>query len=89
MGWRELCDSVLILFQAVVVYSGVSGGCLKACLAAVIDQCRGRFARAEGREDESKGGSKGEMMKKGALSVLVILIYSTLYTLKSFAVLPK
>lgn len=41
----------------------------------------------EEREDER--GSKGEMMKERALSVLVVLIYSTLYTLESFAALPK
>ena len=36
-----------------------------------------------------EGGRKVETMKEGALSVLVILIYSTLYTLKRFAPLPK
>lgn len=60
---------------------------LKAHLAAVIDQRRRRLACMEEREDER--GNKGEMMKEGALSVLVVLIYSTLYTLKSFAMLPK
>lgn len=60
---------------------------LKAYLAAVIDQRRRRLAWMEEREDER--GSKGEMMKERALSVLVVLIYSTLYTLKSFTALPK
>lgn len=43
----------------------------------------------EGREDEREVGSKGRMMKEGALSVLVVLIYSTLFILKSLAALPQ
>lgn len=58
-------------------------GFLKASLAAVIGQCRRRFAKVEVREDVREGWCKGDMMKIGALSVLVILIYSTVYTMKS------
>lgn len=41
--------------------------------------CRGRLGGVQGRE----------LMKEGALCALVALIYSSLYTLKSFPTPPK
>ena len=46
-------------------------------------------AKMEGRGKIRGEGATGQMMTEGALGVLVILIYSTPYTLKSFAALPK
>lgn len=43
MGGRRLFDSVLIIGSAVDACSGLNDGTLKASLAAVIDQCRGKW----------------------------------------------
>ena len=90
MARRGLFDGVLIIGHAADAHSGLSDGSLKACLAAEFDRCRGK-ARKKCREGKMRGRerSKGEMMKEGALGVLVILIHSTPYTLKSVAALPK
>lgn len=78
MGWRRLFDSPV--GRVVDAWTGDSHGSLKDRLAAVIDEYWGRSAKVEEREGKREGGSKGEMMKAGALNVLVLPIYSTLYT---------
>lgn len=56
MGGRGLFDGILIIGPAVDVYFGLSDGSLKACLAAVLDQCRERFAKVEEREEVKMRG---------------------------------